>query len=124
MDTHKQPTSNEGSNVLPAALLRYLPDSELQVISWDAPEGVLSLRLTKEVGPESGIIRFTGVTRVNLPQRLDIRGIEGGTPQALRDRLPRDTDADADEVVYLIHGSWGGEFFVVGDGIIYSIEQP
>lgn len=121
MDSTEQPMSNEGSNVLPAALLRYLPDSELQVISWDAPEGVLSLRLTKEIGPESGIIRFTGVTRVNLPQRLDIRGIEGGTPQALRDRLPR--DADADEVVYLIHGSWGEEFFLVGHGISYSIQQ-
>jgi hypothetical protein len=111
---------------LPTALLRYLADADLHVISWDASAEVLLLKITKDIGPETGIIKFSGVSHVNLPPYVGISGIE----RRSRDELPtsflntyrpNDRSLDANEVAYLIHGSWGEEFAVIAQGIEYEI---
>lgn len=117
--------SNERQTEPPIALLRYLADSDLQVVSWDGSTAVLLLKLTKEIGPETGIIKFSGVSHVNLPPLLGISGIE----RKHRDELPidflnayrpNDRSLDAEEMAYLIHGSWGEEFVVIAQQIEYE----
>ena len=111
---------------LPDALIRYLADAELTVISWDGAAGTLLLRVRKEIGPEDGWLTFRGVTHVHLRPAMHISGIEVGG----LDDLPTgfletsrlgDQRLDADERVYLVHESWGGEFFVIAKAVDYQI---
>ncbi len=109
---------------LPTVLLRYLPDSELLLLSWDGSAGILSLKVTKDIGPEEGTLRFFGVSHVNLPPRIgSISGIECGELDDLPDNFirPGDRSLDSEEIVFLIHGSWGEEFFVIAEQVEYSI---
>lgn len=117
----------ERSSELPTALLRYLADSHLHVLSWDGPTGVLLVKVTKSIGPETGVMEFNGVSHVNLPPQLGISGIDRGSLNDLSaDYLgtyrPNDESLEAEELVYLIHGSWGEEFFVIAERIEYTIE--
>src|SRR5581483_4696710 len=52
----------ESDQSLPAALLRYLADSEIEIASWEPTNQLLTLRVVKEIGPESGLIRFREVS--------------------------------------------------------------
>ncbi len=112
---------------LPASLLRYLADSHLRVLSWDGPAGVLLVNLTKEIGPQTGVLEFSGVSHVNLPLQLGISGIDCGSLNDLPANFlgtyrPDGQSLEAEEVVYLIHGSWGEDFFVIAERIEYAIE--
>lgn len=60
---------------LPKSLTNYIADSQIEVLSWSAKSDELVLRITKDIGPESGTIRFSGVAHVNLPPRFEIAGI-------------------------------------------------
>ena len=51
---------------LPKELLRNLADSTLEITEWNRASASLTLRLTKEIGPETGTIRFTDVSHINL----------------------------------------------------------
>lgn len=111
---------------LPTILLRYLPDSEMKVLSWDGEAGVLLIQLVKEIGPETGVLRFDGVTHVNLPPRLAIGGIGCGKLEDLpSDFLEKyrhgDKSLGPQEVAYIIQGSWGEEFFVIAERIDYTV---
>jgi hypothetical protein len=111
---------------LPSALLRYLADAHVHVLSWDGPAGVLLVKVTKDIGPETGLMKFKGVAHANLPPQLGISGIDCGgladLPANFLDAYrPCDQSLDAEEVVYLIHGSWGEEFFVIANGVEYTI---
>lgn len=112
---------------LPASLLRYLPDSDLAVVSWDGANGTLVLRVTKEIGPEIGLLTFRGVSHVNLAPRVGISGIEiGGLEHLPRDFLaayrPDDQRLESDENAYLIHGTWSEEFFVIAQSVKYEVD--
>ena len=111
---------------LPDALIRYLADAELTVISWDGAAGTLSLRVRKEIGPEDGWLTFRGVTHVNLRPAMYISGIDvGGLDDLpagfLETYRPGDQRLSADERVYLVHESWGGAFFVIADAVDYEV---
>lgn len=113
---------------LPDTLLRYLPDSELALMSWDGASASLTLKVTKDIGPERGRLVFRGVSHVNLPPSLEISGIEIGglaelPPNSLASYRPGDDRLDSDEHVYLIHESWGAEFFVVAEAVDYEVEE-
>ncbi len=117
----------EKSCGLPTALLRYLADAHLHVLSWDGPAGVLLVKVTKDIGPETGLITFNGVSHINLPPQLEIAGIDCGTlndlpPNFLGTYRPGDQSLDPEEVVYLVHGSWGEEFFVIASSVEYVID--
>ena len=107
---------------LPPTLLQYLADSELEVVSWDGSTLVLKVR--KEIGPEDGLLTFTGVSHVNLPPMLTIEGIQIAPP----DQIPRshfemyrpsDKRLDDNERLFVIAGSWGERFFVVASNVEY-----
>jgi len=112
---------------LPPSLMRYLPDSELEILSWDGAPRELTIRITKDIGPEVGLIRFSGVTHVNLPPQLGIAGIEIGglndlPPNYLSLYRPDDKVLDECEKVFLIHGSWGEEYFVIAQKLEYEVQ--
>jgi hypothetical protein len=60
---------------LPPALMRHLADAQVEVVSWSAASGELVLRVRKEIGPESGLLRFGGVGVVHLPPRFTIAAL-------------------------------------------------
>ncbi len=86
-------------NQLPAQLLKYLADSELDLIQWDGTTNTLTFRLTKEIGPEEGILTFVDVHYVNVPSHLSIQSIE---PQPYEDQW-----------IYVLHESWGTDYQVI-----------
>ena len=60
---------------LAPALMRHLADATVEVVSWSAASGELLLRIRKDIGPESGLLRFAGVVVVCLPPRLTIAAL-------------------------------------------------
>lgn len=60
---------------LPQSLTNYIANSQIELLSWNAASGELVLRITKDIGPETGTIRFSGVAHVNLPPRFEINAI-------------------------------------------------
>ena len=80
---------------LPAELTRCLADAEVEVVSWAGEAGELVLRVTKDIGPEAGLLRFGGVGHVNLPPVFDVAGLTTGPHPdggwAVRLRLPLTT---------------------------------
>jgi hypothetical protein len=118
---------DRGSTAVPPALLRNLADSELEVLTWDGTEDVLLLRIIKDVGPESGVARLSGVTHVNLPPHLEVETIKVGgvndlPPHYFGTYSPHDHSLDSKERVYFFQGSWGEQFFVIAESLEYSID--
>lgn len=60
---------------LPPKLLNHLADSEIEVLSWSAEKEEMLLQVTKDIGPEVGILRLSGVGLVHLPPRFDVMGM-------------------------------------------------
>ncbi len=60
---------------LPLALTNYIADSQIEVVSWSADSDELVLQITKEIGPEVGLLRLKGVGLVQLPPRFEALGI-------------------------------------------------
>ena len=107
------------------ALLKNLADSELRVLFWNGTAGVLFISVTKELGAEIGVMKFDGVSHVNLPPRLGTSGIDFGSLDDLPKNFieiyrPGDQGLEAEDNAYLIHGSWGEEYFVIAEGIEYE----
>src|SRR4051812_44019953 len=103
---------------LPDALLRYLPDSEVEVVSWSADRDELVLRVRKEITLEVGLLRFGEVAHLNVIPRKTIEGIDCGDLEL----LPPDycaayrngtTSLDPGERVFLLRESWGAVYYVV-----------
>lgn len=100
---------------LPLALTRNLADSEVEVVSWSADADELVLRITKEVGHEQGLLRFTGVTRVELVPRLTLSALTvGGT-------APDGAEVDPGETVFHLHETWGARYYVVAELLTYAV---
>ena len=119
--------TDRGPPGVPEALLRNLVDSEMEVLSWDGTEDVLLLRIIKDVGPESGVARLTGVTHVNLPPHLEVDGIKCGgvndlPPHYFGTYSPHDHSLDSKERVFFFHGTWGEQFFVIAERLEYTID--
>src|SRR5581483_2821787 len=53
--------------VLPLSLTRYFADSRLEVESFSRLERTLTVRIEKEIGPETGILTFRQVAFMALP---------------------------------------------------------
>jgi hypothetical protein len=112
---------------LPAALLQYLPDSELEVVSWSGGTDELVLRVTKDIGMEVGLLRFGEVSHVNLIPRMTVEGIDCGglellPPDYLETYRGNDVELSAGERVFLFRESWGAVYFVVATSVGYEIQ--
>lgn len=113
---------------LPAALMPYLADSKVEVVSWDGEKDSLILRVSKEIGPEVGLLTFWGVSHVNLPQSVTVERIESGgiellPPGWLDAFRPGDKSLDPDERVFAIQGSWGSLHYVIAQTAAYQINS-
>jgi hypothetical protein len=87
--------------------MRYLADATVEVVSWSAASGELLLRIRKEIGPESGLLRFGGVVLVHLPPRFTIAALVA-------------THRDGDDVEFEIAEAWGESYRVVASSVEYT----
>jgi hypothetical protein len=109
---------------IPTALARYFADSDIALVSWTGSQ--LTLKITKDIGPEEGLLVFSDVSHVNLPPGLTVESIRAAEtnelPADFFERFrPGDRRLDPDEAVFFILGSWGGEYFVIASRLSYSI---
>lgn len=102
---------------LPADLLRYIADSEVEVVSWSADSDEMVLRVTKDIGPETGLLRLKGVVSVRMPPRFDVAAIaayDGPFPD-----YP-DLQLDEGEFAVAFQESWGAVYVVTAEGLTYD----
>jgi hypothetical protein len=92
---------------LPPALMKHLADAEVEVVSWSAASGELVLLVRKEIGPESGLLRFGGVGVVHLPPRFTIAALVA-------------THQGAEDTLFEISEVWGESYMVVASSVRYA----
>ena len=92
---------------LPPALMRHLADATVEVVSWSAASGELLLQVRKEIGPESGLLRFGGVAVVYLPPRFTIAALVA-------------IHRDGDDTLFEIAEAWGESYKVVASSVKYA----
>jgi len=102
---------------LPELLTRNLADAEVEVVAWSAETRELVLRVRKEIGGESGFLRFLEVSRVNLAPRLTISGISVSSPDS------RAVTSEATEATFVIEEAWGENYYVIAEAVGYSVEE-
>lgn len=118
--------SRRRPTLLPVALTRYFPDSRVQVDAFSSGENKLSLRIVKEIGPETGIIDFRQVSFLSLPSAMPGESIrsklvsEAGPEFWSVCRLARDW-FDHDDVVFEIESQDGPVYFVVAKSVGYHV---
>lgn len=104
---------------IPLALQRHLADAEIEVISWSADTEKLVLRVKKEIGPETGFLRFQGVGWVCLAPRFTIESIVSGGAETLPAGCPYAVDAN--ERVFVLHEALGAAYSIVAESVEYQI---
>lgn len=102
---------------IPVDLKRYLADAELEVLRWDGVSDELTIRVTKEIGPEIGTIRFLDVSYVAISPRFTVESITLGDVA----KPPHGQKPDEDETIYWIHSAWGETYCVIAKSIDYQI---
>jgi hypothetical protein len=95
--------------MLPPLLMRHLADANVEVLSWSAQSEQLVLRVRKEIGPETGLLRFGGVCQVNLPSRMTLAGI-------------RIDENNRNETTFILEEAWGASHFIVAESVSYQLE--
>ena len=100
---------------LPQALTNYLADAEVEVLSWSAQTQELVLKISKEIGAEQGLLRFSDVSRVDLPSRFTIDGITVSSP------ISDGCTLEPTETVFHIHEAWGEHYSVVAEALTYDV---
>lgn len=104
---------------IPANLTRYLADAELDVTAWDGVCGELTVRLTKEIGPEIGTLRFLDVSYLMLAPHFTIASITlGNVEQAPHGHVPGENES-----LYWIHSAWGQDYCVIAKSIDYQVDS-
>jgi hypothetical protein len=73
--------------------------------------------IEKEVGPESGIITFSGVGLVHMSPRISLESISIAVRES---EYLKEVSLQENESLYLLHESWGYEFYVVAESIEYD----
>ncbi|MBK8170190.1 MAG: hypothetical protein IPK60_07565 [Sandaracinaceae bacterium] len=110
--------------MLPADLTSYFADSTLTIAAYDAQAETLYLEIEKEIGPESGLIVFTGVALIALPvwsrgDGMDACTLANASPKFFSISSSRDP-FDSDVLVYSSFDQDGGTGFVVAKSIEYT----
>lgn len=103
---------------IPSDLKRYLADAELEVIRWDGTRGDLDIRVTKEIGPETGTLFFRDVSYLALTPWLTVQSIMLGD----RSEHPDGHAPDEDESIFWIHSAWGQQYCVIAKSIDYQAD--
>ncbi len=103
---------------LPRLLTDDIADSQAEVVSWSAANGELVLQITKEIGPEVGLLRLRGVGLVYLPPRFEVAGVaafDGPFPE-----YPH-LDLDESEIAVCLHDSDGPAHLVIAETVEYEV---
>lgn len=100
---------------LPVSLTKNLSDAELEVVSWSAATQLLVLSIRKDIGPESGVLKFSGVSYVGLVPRLTLSGI------SITNVAPNGVPIDESETVFEFSEAWGGSYCVVAESVAYEV---
>jgi hypothetical protein len=111
---------------LPDGLHRNLADAELSVLSWSASRDELIIRVEKTAAEEFGLIRFRGISHVNLPPSLTVESIEvcaavNAPADLWNEGTPRRSELGDSDHVALVFGSFGGRYFVVAETMTYEL---
>jgi hypothetical protein len=93
---------------LPKSLTENLADAEVEVLSWSAETQELALRMKKEIGPEHGVLRFCGISHIELVPQFTLAGLSVGS-------------TEAGEPVFHLHEAWGKTYRVVAESLIYTV---
>jgi hypothetical protein len=104
--------------MIPEELLKYFPDSEIEVSGWRPGGRELTLSIEKEIGPESGTITFRGVTYVALPTAFTAHSIRIIDHDEARQILPL-ADMAADGVVFALEDVEGVNNVIVAESVAY-----
>ncbi len=112
--------------VLPVQLTRYFADSRLEVSSFTRGENTLTVRVEKEIGPETGILTFRQVSFLSMPTALPgvsmrYRQISDAGPEFWTICRMDQSDFDPDDVVFEIESLDGPVYFVVAKSIGYEV---
>lgn len=101
---------------LPTALVSNIADSEVEILSWNAESQELVLRIEKEIGPEIGSIKLSGVGFVHLPPRFSLSSISVQREEApqIKGVIPEDG-----EYLYVFEESWGNTYGIIAESIEY-----
>jgi ribosomal protein S14 len=103
---------------LPAALTRNLADARAEVVSWSARTQELALHICKDIGTEQGVLRFFGVSRVELAPRLTLAGI------AVGHATPGGRAAEPGDTVFHLHDAWGDGGYAIAERLTYAVAAP
>lgn len=112
---------------VPTSLTQYFADSTLRLHSYDSNTQQLCVQIEKEIGPESGIIRFSGVSYISIPDCFSGDGIDAVSVADADDSFWRRTSCDVDcveptQTIFRIYDQDGPTHFVVAAKVAYSIE--
>ena len=112
--------------MLPIPLTRYFADSQLVLESFAREDQILVIRIEKEIGPETGLIRFAQVSFVCLPiamagEAIHARSI-GEADSSFWFQHPFDqNDFESDDVLFELVSQDGPVHMVVAKSIRYDI---
>ena len=112
--------------MLPVELTRYFHDSRLEVESYTRAERLLTVRIEKEIGPETGLIIFQQITFISLPmimpgESMIARTASEATPEFWTRCLLDYHELEPDDVVFEIVSQDGPVYFVVAKSVDYKI---
>ena len=102
---------------LPEGLMRYIADSEVEVVCWDSARDEMILRVAKEIGPAVATLRLTGVDFVNIRPKFTVVGL------AAYDRSFPDypnLDLDIEQTAIAFQEAWGAVYCVVAESLHYE----
>ena len=104
--------------MLPEHFVINIADAECSVASWDATSSQFVLKIEKDIGPESGVLVFSGVSFVNMPPEFIVAFVASSRQQV--PDFPGVSPED-DEFLFLFQEAWGRVFYVLAERADYSI---
>lgn len=104
--------------MLPEQFLTHLADAECRVGAWDAISTELRLIVEKEIGPETGLLTFSGVSFVHMPPRFAVFAA-CSSQQEVPD-FPG-LRPDHNEWLYVFQDAWNQSYYVMAESARYDL---
>lgn len=112
---------------IPSKLSSYFHDSEMRVLAWDASREELFIEVRKDVGLDSGVAVFLGVSFVSLPAVFTADSIKAAFVQDAKN-LPScgidPTDFDENDLIYFMYSVASSvPHFVIAEALRYEVKK-
>jgi hypothetical protein len=112
---------------LPDSPLTLLPDSDFELVAWDAEANQLTAWIIKDASPETGLLTFRGVSLISIQPRMEIGGMEivpwTDLPAEIKPMLYEERDLSILGYLFRIHGSWGEVGYILAEQVDYTNQQ-